>query len=414
VSNTALKEAKEKVTELSLKALAIAENHGGQYKSAADQKAALEPLEADIKKWTDEVENLDYVEAKRKAFAQNGQPIEDAADSKNDRTGKSLGEQFVQSQGYKDLTSRGFKGGQWSSGDIELKAPFFEGTAGAPGDGYAPAAFSPTLVPGFVDIRFRALTIADLFPSGTTESPLIRYLVETIAENGAAAIAEGELKPESQLKLEPEDETLHKIVTFLSTSDEMLEDWAQTQSYINARLALFVKLEEEVQLLRGDGAGSNLVGILNREGLAATITKGSGVSEAADNAMDAIYRQITRIRITQFIEPDAIVVDPIGWEGIMLSKNEMGVYYAGGPFISEADRTLWGKRTAVTPAMDENEALVGAFAQGGQIFRKGGLTVSASNSHADYFQRNKTAIRAEERLALALYRPGAFGLVDNL
>jgi HK97 family phage major capsid protein len=75
---------------------------------------------------------------------------------------------------------------------------------------------------------------------------------------------------------------------------------------------------------------------------------------------------------------------------------------------------LWGKKVAVSFGTAANSAVVGAFAQGGQIFRKGGLTVEASNSHADYFQRNLTAIRAEERLALAIYRPGAFGAVTGL
>jgi HK97 family phage major capsid protein len=59
-------------------------------------------------------------------------------------------------------------------------------------------------------------------------------------------------------------------------------------------------------------------------------------------------------------------------------------------------------------------ALIGAFKQGGQIFRRSGLTVEASNSHSTFFQENQTAIRAEERLALAVYRPGAFGTVTNL
>lgn len=49
-----------------------------------------------------------------------------------------------------------------------------------------------------------------------------------------------------------------------------------------------------------------------------------------------------------------------------------------------------------------------------QVFRKSGITVEASNSHSDYFQKNKTAIRAEERLALAVYAPGAFGVVDTI
>ncbi len=39
---------------------------------------------------------------------------------------------------------------------------------------------------------------------------------------------------------------------------------------------------------------------------------------------------------------------------------------------------------------------------------------SSSTSHADYFQRNKTAVRAERRLGLAVYRLGAFGRVAGL
>jgi len=69
---------------------------------------------------------------------------------------------------------------------------------------------------------------------------------------------------------------------------------------------------------------------------------------------------------------------------------------------------------AVTLAMTSGVALPGAFRQGAQFFRKGGLTVDASNSHNDYFVKNLQAIRAEERGALAVYRPGAFGEVTGL
>ena len=415
MSHVKIKEAKEKITQLSLDALAIAENHGNKYASASDQKTALEPLEADLKHWQGELENLEYVEAARKGFAENGQPIDEAGGSKADRVGKSIGEQFVQSEQYQEfLKAGGRKGGQWTSGEIEVKAPFTEGTPGAPGDGGGAAFLTPTIIPGIVDQRFQALTIADLFQSGSTNSSLIRYLVETIAENGAGSVPEGGLAAESRLRFEPEDETLGKIVTFLSITEEMLDDWAQAQSYINARLGLFVKLEEERQLLRGDGVDNRLVGLLNRDGLAATVSKGSSPSAADDNAMDAIYRQITRIRITSFLEPDAIVIDPLGWEGIQLLKNGNDQYYASGPFVSESQGTLWGKRRVISSAMDDHEALVGAFAAAAQVFRKGGLTLEASNSHADYFQRGKTAIRAVERAGLAVYRPGAFGLVDEL
>lgn len=412
--STKLKEAQDKVRELSQKALDVAENRTGEYKSFADQKAALDPLEADIKHWTDEVQNLDYIEQKRASFAASaGGTLDDAsADARAEAVSKSFGEQFVESAAYKSLLQKGLKG-NWASGDVELKAPLLQGNAGAPGGGYQ-VTNQPAVQPGIIDQRFRQLTIADLFPSGTTTSPLIRYLVESVVTNGAAAVPEGGLKPESALAFTKVDEVLHKIATFLPISDEMLEDWAQARSYIDARLVLFVKLAEEAQLLNGDGTGANLVGLLNRPGLATPIARGTAPSTADDNAMDAIYRQITRIRTTQFLEPDAVVIDPIGWEGIVLSKNGQGAYYAQGPFVQEATPSLWGKRVVSTPAIAESSALVGAFAQGGQVFRKGGITVEASNSHADYFQKNLTALRAEERLALAIYRPGAFGRVTDL
>ena len=68
----------------------------------------------------------------------------------------------------------------------------------------------------------------------------------------------------------------------------------------------------------------------------------------------------------------------------------------------------------MTPSIVANTALVGAFKQAAQVFRKGGIRVEASNSHADFFIKNLVAIRAEERLALAVYRPGAIGKVTGL
>jgi HK97 family phage major capsid protein len=66
----------------------------------------------------------------------------------------------------------------------------------------------------------------------------------------------------------------------------------------------------------------------------------------------------------------------------------------------------------VTQAIEEGLALVGAFGTAAQLFRRGGLTVEASNSHDDWFKLDKVAIRAETRLALAVHRPEAFATAD--
>ena len=64
-------------------------------------------------------------------------------------------------------------------------------------------------------------------------------------------------------------------------------------------------------------------------------------------------------------------------------------------------------------ALGAGTALVGSFTQGGQVFRRGGVTVEISNSHGDLFLSGQVAVRAEERLGLAVYRPAAFTVVSG-
>ncbi len=426
-----LLEAKNKVRALSTKALETVEDAA---MTMADKKTALDKIEPEIKQWTEEVQTLERFEETRKdLLATLGSDPAVPADTSDPAAtthvgvGKSFGRQFVESAGYKALVDGGGvsnKSGRWTTGGIELKTALTEGTLATPGPGYAPVQ-TPTVLPGVTDIRFQPLTVADLFPGGTTTSPLLRYLVETAITNAAATVAELGLKPESAITFAKVDEVLKKVATFLPISDEMLEDYDQIMSYLDARLTLFVQLQEEVQLLRGDGTGTNLVGLMNRVGLAPPVVKGNAtppagsatgiyLSPVSDNDMDAIYRQITQVRVTSFLEPETIVIDPGAWMNIQLSKNSQGIYYAGGPFMQTATPMLWAKPVVVTTAMVANTALVGAFAKASQVFRKGGITVEASNSHADFFQRNEVAIRAEERLILAVYRPGAFGAVSSL
>jgi HK97 family phage major capsid protein len=76
--------------------------------------------------------------------------------------------------------------------------------------------------------------------------------------------------------------------------------------------------------------------------------------------------------------------------------------------VSGATDSLWGKSVYVTAAIGgAGTALIGTRANA-QVWRKGGVSVEASNSHSTFFAINLVAIRAEERLGLAVYRPGAY------
>ena len=115
-----------------------------------------------------------------------------------------------------------------------------------------------------------------------------------------------------------------------------------------------------------------------------------------------------------FVMPDAHVINPANWQTIQLSKDANGQYYGSGPFAGAQAPTLWGLPVAVTPSIVANTALTGAFRSSAQIFDHGGMRVDVSNSHSDFFIKNLVAIRAERRLALAVYRPAAFGTTTGL
>lgn len=414
-----LAEAQDKVRDLATKMLTVVED--GQ-KTVAEKATELKAFQKDLEKWEAEVADLktvdDVVSRLRQADTADATDLKKVAE---EEARKSLGQQFAdQMQPLRKSLGGSFSGKRFSSAQLELKTLISEGTGGTPGPGYA-AIQTPTVLPGIVAIRRAPLTIADLFPAGSTNSPLLRYVVQSSYTNAAAPTPEGGLKPEGSQALAVVDSVLSKITETYHVTDEMLEDFAQIQSFLDAQLVADLKAAEEVQLLQGNGTLPNILGLLNRSGLSTTFVKGSGStnglgtnSPSTDNDMDAVYRMITQIRINSFIEPDNIAIDPLSWQNVSLTKSTQGVYYAGGPFMNAGNPMLWGLPVTVSVRMPAGTAVVGNFGVGGQIFRKGGITVEATNSNNDDFVKNLVTIRAEERLLLAIYRPNAFGIVSGL
>lgn len=390
----------------------------------SEKKEKVDKATADCKAFSEKIAEEQYLIDARKGFtdAANLNAIESPTTGADLKAGpaareaaiqKSIGQMLTEAESFLATVKGGNVGAtQFSTGGIEMKATLTETTAGGvTGSGLA----QPQVLPGILSLLFQPLTVADLMPSGAASSALIRYLKETVATNAAAAVAEGAAKPESTLNFSAVDEPVRKIATWLKVTDEMFEDVPALRSYIDARLGLFVRIQEEAQLLTGTGAGANIVGLLNRSGLTAAQALG------ADSAPDAIYKEITKVRVASFLEPTGIVVNPTNWQTIRLAKDSNNQYYGGGPFTAAygnpggpAPDQLWGKTVVPTTAMTLGTALVGAFATAAQVFRRGGLTVEATNSNEDDFKNNLVMIRAEERLALAVYRPPAFGTVTGL
>ena len=263
-----------------------------------------------------------------------------------------------------------------------------------------------TRLPGIVPFASEERTVADLMLQGSTDNNSLTFMEETTFTNLAANVAEGAAKPESALDFTKRTVPVEKIATWLPVTDELLEDVPALRSYVEQRLIFMVKRQEETQLLLGNGTSPNIRGINNASGIQ-TQAKG------ADPVPDAVYKAITKIRTVAFSEPTAAVFHPNDWQDVRLLRTADGIYIWGSPADAGVER-IWGLNVRITTAQTEGTGLVGAFSPHAQIFRRAGITVTSSTEHASYFTSNLVAVLAEERLALAIYRPAAFCTVTGI
>jgi HK97 family phage major capsid protein len=257
---------------------------------------------------------------------------------------------------------------------------------------------------------YRRPTISDLFNWGTITRGAIQYFIEGGREGNFTTVAEGGLKP--QIKYgdpTPVVETLKKIAAFIKITDEMFDDLPFIVSEINGRLLYDLTIFEEYQLLKGNGSGTNLLGLYNRSGIQ-TLT-----SATVNDNIDVIFKTKRMIANETGLQADGLIINPADYETFRLSKDANGQYFGGG-FFSGAygnggiieEPSLWGIRTVVTPMIDQGTVMVGSFRQGATPYRKGGVSVESTNSNEDDFIHNMVTVRAEERIALAVRRPAAF------
>jgi len=406
---SAVLEAKTAMRQLATKAQEVVTDAS---MTQAEKQTRLDQIEADIKSYATTINQ--HEQAARLAVGGEAAPEEKSTSDERVEY-RGFGSEVVNSDGYKSMLNGQSKG---VTVDVKAAATIDEGVIPAfnGGSGIGGQLVAPQLLPGIVGLKFQPLTVADLFSSGTTNSSSISYVIESAFQDLTATVAEKGAKPQLDLTLARRQDNVTKIANVAKVTDEMFQDAPAFESYLSNRMVFGVKRVEEAQLLNGNGTSPNLQGVLNRTGLAPAVTTAAGLT--ALKAMEGIYNQITALRATSFVEPDAIVIHPTDWQTIRLGKDAQNQYYGGGPFTGAYGNAapsnlqqLWGLRTVVTTAIAQGTVLVGGFQECGQVFRNSGIRLEMTNSNVDDFVNNLITLRAEERLALAVYRPAGFGKV---
>jgi HK97 family phage major capsid protein len=257
-----------------------------------------------------------------------------------------------------------------------------------------------------VQLGFQQPVLDDLIPELRTNQGAIKYMEETVATNGAAAVAEGATKPESALDFEEKIAPVRKIATVLPVTDEMFEDEPMMRDYAESRLRFFMDLRREAQIIGGSGVAPNLTGILTTSGIQVQ-------AKGTDPGPDAVYKAMTLVRTGAFLQADATVWNPADWQEVKLLRTADGIYIWGNPADGGPDR-IWGLPAIQTTALTAGTVLVGAFRASSAKFRRSEVTFSVSDQHGDFFITNKLMLRVEERLAFVVFRPAGFVTVTGM
>jgi len=370
---------------------------GDQLKAHAETAANNANLNAETRK---QVDDLLLKQGELQANVQQAQQLLakiEANGAGGDVQHQSLGQQFVNTDAVKNLMTMQTPRGRV---DMPVKAAITSLTTDA--EGSAGDLVQTTRLPGILTLPQRRMTVRDLITPGNMDGNALEYVKETGFTNNAGMVAEGTKKPESSIKFDLVATTAKVIAHYMKASRQILSDASQLASFIDGRLRYGLAFKEEQQLLNGDGTGQNLLGIIPQATAFAAPFDPAGTETNIDNIRLAFLQS----ELAEY-PATGVVMNPIDWARIELTKDTTGRYIIGNP-QGVLGATLWNRPVVTTQAITVDKFLAGAFRLGAQIFDRWQARVEVATENEDDFVKNLVTILAEERLALAVYRPEAF------
>lgn len=323
------------------------------------------------------------------------------ASGQSPREARTAGDIVTQTADYLgEMRARGDNGG------IEVRNLLESGSAFGSGSGVFVPPGTPYLASG--TLQRRRLFVRDLIPVQQTGLASVPYIQEVNAftnESGAATVSEGSAKPEVTAEFTQADAPLRKIAAWIQVTMEALEDAPTLAGYINTRLSYMVLLEEEDQVLQGNGTAPNISGILDQSGIQTQTATNNDVPATIADA-------VAKVELKDGMA-DGVAMNPGDyWASISERRSTSfdGEAHSSGtpiPFGAPPD-TLWGLPVVRTRTLASLTCIVGCWGIGATIFEKGGVRIKSTDSHASLFISNTEVVLAEKRTGLAVHRPDWF------
>lgn len=308
----------------------------------------------------------------------------------------SFGEQFIRDEKVKSFLESDPSRGK---ADFRTKATLttaITNAAGSIGAGTA-QAYRDTAV----TIPRRRLQVRDLLPVIQISSGSAEWPAMVGRTNNAGMVAEGAAKPSSDMQLELKTTSAKVIAHWMKASKQVLGDFPQLRDLIDTELMDGLKLKEEDQLLKGDGTGQNLLGLIPQ----ATAYSAVDLPILADlNIIDIIALAMLQLTNANY-EADGAIINAGDWISMRLLKDGEGRYILGSP-MQNVPPNIWGLPLVPTTAMTSRKFLVGQYQRAAKIYDRWEARIEVGYENDD-FTKNLVTVLAEERLALGVKEPAA-------
>jgi HK97 family phage major capsid protein len=278
-------------------------------------------------------------------------------------------------------------------------------------DSDLPPVLYPTIIGQVHESRLLNRIPVQLLDSG----PSVDYVRHISSAGTPAIVAEGAVKPEVTMNFDVLNAAPAKIAAHTGVSYEIVDDFDNFVSYVTTELFREVCDVENLNLLSGPGGAGQIEGLINTSGvLTHTSIAGTGTTPTNFTALDDIEIAIAQLRTGPALaSPDLLVLHPDSWSALRRTKDAYGRYLVqADPTADNAD-SLWGVDVLQTTQLAAGTGVLIDTSKFGRAVIRGPIVIYLGWNNDD-FSRNIRRYVAEERVALAVTRPAAINIIDNL
>jgi len=314
-------------------------------------------------------------EAARRAAAEQAAQRQQEIDER-----LSWGERFVRSEEFKSY------GGGGASARFNIDGPYldratWEERADITSSTFASMGLPEPMVWGGPSVPALRTPLFDVIGIVPTSSGSVEYYYWHLSDptHMAPLVPEGELKPEAPLDGELKAVPMETYAWHKGITRQALDDIPMLRGLI------------DTQLRRG------IIRRINAEAGTALTTNTDIAAAPGGGGLVAEMRNAIAVIDDNGFTANAVLLNPMDWADLDNGLFPVLQRDTSPPRGPQQNTNFWNLRPVAVPAVPQGTAYVGDFSEGMTFFDRQQTQLFLTDSHADFFLRNKLVLLAEAR-----------------